>query len=154
MALPMEELHIWLIIIKIMEHNKAPSKQLIKVASRSWWKWIWLDDTKLTSAKTRWKSPCNASWKNPTCIYIRCRGCVCAFFHRKKIKSGCDVEAADTEEFHTSRGDWGEVLCPVFPDPKERSACWQNKLHHSAGSHPASRVQKDPADISAWMCFM
>ena len=96
MALAMEELHIWLIIIKIMEHNKAPSKQLIKDASRSWCKRIWLVDTKLTFAKTRWKSPCNALWKNPTYIYLWSRMCLC-FFHRKKMKSGRDVKAADTE---------------------------------------------------------
>ena len=115
MALPMEELHIWLIIIKknIMEHNKAPCKQLMKLASRSRCKRIWHDNTKLTFARARWKSPCNALWKNPTYIYLGSRICLC-FFHRKKIKAGPDVEAADTEEFQrrSRRGPWSGLPCP------------------------------------------
>lgn len=34
-ALPMEELHIWLLMKSIVEPDMAPWKQLIKVADRS-----------------------------------------------------------------------------------------------------------------------
>ena len=99
---------------KIVEHNKAPSKQLIEVANRSRCKRIWHDNTKLTFAKARWKSPYNALWKNPTYIYLGSRMCLCLFSQKEKIWTwhrGC---RHPTEEFQRrlQRGPWSGLPCP------------------------------------------